>query len=242
MDTYDMIWTIGCIGLFLGILYGVQTTGIPTFSLLGTMGIVTIGILGAGVVILALIKAKQSTLSGAGLDWAGRAAKSKDVRDFDKKSRKGRGAFFRNRIRNKWQRWRGKSQAITKWEWPAGYQPKSFSENRLLTFVLLDYALRLDTLIAKWYMVKKIMREKMQQLNNDLGRFGFTELEEESGGKSFTRSALRQDIMVYRSGGISSDGRKISGWTTFDRVLLDAMNKATDLMFEIGRASCRERV
>ncbi|MBI2659956.1 hypothetical protein HYX07_02245 [Candidatus Woesearchaeota archaeon] len=232
MDTFDTVWAVVCVGVVVGILYGVQMTGIPTFALLGTMGAVTIAILGGGFVIFALIKAKQSTLSGAGLDWAGRTAKSRETRNFDKQSRRGHAAVLRNKIRDKWQKWRGKSQAITKWEWPTGYQPKSFSENRLLTFVLLDYALRLDTLIAKWYMIKKIMREKMQQLNNDLGRFGFTELEEESGGKSFTRSALRQDIMVYRSGGISSDGRKISGWASFDRVLLDEMNKATDLMFE----------
>lgn len=231
-----MIWAVGCVGLFLLILYGVQTTGIPTFSLLGTMGILTIAVLGGGIGLFALVSAKQSTLSGVGFDWAGRAAKSGETRNFDKQSRRGHAAWLRNKIRDRWQRLRGKSGVITKWEWPAGYQPKSFSDNRLLTFVLLDYALRLDTLIAKWYMIKKIMFEKMEQLNSDLGIFGFGE--QVTGirfGKPLTRSMLRQEIMSYRSGGVLADGSTISGWTSFDGELLDTMNKTTDLMFEAIR-------
>ncbi|MBI2542286.1 hypothetical protein HYV80_06260 [Candidatus Woesearchaeota archaeon] len=228
MDIYDMIWGIGC----LGILFAIQLTGIPTYGLVGTMSPYVMAVLGGGLVFALIYSAKQSTLSGFGFDAAGRAAKSKETRNFDRQSRKGRGAFVRNRIRDKWQKWKGKSETITKWEWEAGYQPKSFRENRLLTFVLLDYALRLDTLIAKWYAIKNDIQKKLQQLNKDLGRFGFAESLEETGKQPFTRSALRQDIRAYRSGGTTSEGKEISGWTSFDKVLLSTINKTTDLMFE----------
>lgn len=190
MDKFDLMWAIGC----LGILFAVQMTGIPTFTLLGTASAVTLGVFGAGIIIYGLISAKQSTLSGAGLDWVGRAAKSGDVKDFDRKLGSGHAARLRNKLLNRGQ-----------FEWPARYEPQSYEDNRLLTFVQQDYALRLNIFLSKWYIIKNVIGGeygKFAELNKELDRFGIP----------YTRSDLRREVKEFRSGTDSDAWAELYAW------------------------------
>lgn len=207
----EKIWKILIIvAANIAVAFGLRFGGIPgPMDLIPYVGPVLLGILGLGIVITILVNVSQEKLKEAGLDAIGRATKSKGIKDFDKKSGRGHLANLRNKLLNR-----------KKWEWPSGYEPKSFEDNRLLIFVLQDHALRLDTFLSKWYMMKNKFKSKFVNLNHQLERFGSPN----------TRSDLRREIKEYRSG--SAINKDISGWTSLDNEVIEVINETAKKMIE----------
>jgi len=115
-----------------------------------------------------------------------------------------------NELKVRFQNLLSKMGIISKWRIPAGREPTSLSENRILLFAMLDYALRLDIFNSKKILFDTSKQDTLQQFNEIQGRHP-------------DRRALRQEMVNFRSGR--------EGWTHFDRALLTALNMANDLIY-----------
>ena len=131
-----------------------------------------------------------------------------------------------NEFKTRVQRMVGQTGVLLKWDIPEGREPKSFTENRLLLFALLDYSLRLDIFNAKRYNFDYIVSKKMTGLWSSLNQH-------------YDRKRLRNEISAYRSG--QQIGTFAVGWARFDKELLNNMKELLDLMYKSIRLARENR-
>lgn len=193
--TRKIILALGIIAGVLGLNYGGGIVGIPNlFTYLPTISMVAAGILILGISIPVLASISQNSYAKAGLSKVGEMAKADQSIKLRRRFRKGYLTRLRNKSYAKIDAYLAKYQAISRWNKPEGYQPKSFEDNRVLLFAIMDYALRLDIFIAKWFSIKKTA-DKVGRLNNELGEWN-----------KVPRFDLQLEIRDLRSGSDSGKG------------------------------------
>ena len=123
-----------------------------------------------------------------------------------------------NEIKTRFQRQASQIGVALKWDIPEGREPKSFVENRLLLFALLDYSLRLDIFNVKRYNFDFIQKPKISMLWGPDGLVRY-----------YDRKLLRREIRDYRIG--EQIGTFATGWARFDRELLERIRRIVELMY-----------
>ncbi|MBI3034707.1 hypothetical protein HYY71_00145 [Candidatus Woesearchaeota archaeon] len=127
------------------------------------------------------------------------------------------------------QKHASKGDVLLKWNRAEGYEPKSFRDNRVLLFALMDYSLRLDIFHTKWYAFEKVIIPKMNVLSGKIAKYR-------------NKKQVRRQIRDFRSlepGDISTvrstprdEEIPSFGWTVFDKVIVQYMNRTLELMYD----------
>ena len=228
METRKILVILGIVATDVAFIIGLRFTGIPgPIDYLPQVGIGLVVVICIALVVGLLANVSQNKLRKAGLEKAGEFAKAEDSIKLRRKFRKGYLSRMRNKANAAFDSYLAKIEAITKWNLPEGYLPKSLEDNRILTFALMDYALRLDIFLAKFFVLSKKIQPKLSELNNALGEFNKT-----------PKADLRIEIRNLRSGSLEEDSRGVRpyGWAQFDAELLNSINRVSVLMFEALRA------
>lgn len=221
----NTILALAIVAAVLGVNYGLRLGGIPSLiDILPTISYFVAGAIALVGFIGIFGAISQSKLQKAGLSKVGEIAKADQSMKLRRRFRKGYLTRLRNKTNAMFDSYLAKIEAISKWNLPEGYQPKSFEDNRILTFALMDYALRLDIFITKYHTLNKKVQARISGLHNDLGEFN-----------KVPKIDLRNEIRDLRSGSESSDIHTY-GWAQFDAELLSALNRVTELMFKALRS------
>lgn len=184
-------------------------------------------------VILPIITWTQKTFKGLTLlkwpvqkawEWAGRFRKGPWSR-FKKKH----GRRVVDDFKSRTQKFASKGDVLLKWDRAEGYEPKSFLDNRVLLFALMDYSLRLDIFHTKWYAFDRLTIPKMNELSGKIAKYRNKKMVREQ--IAGFRSEEPKDISTVRS--TSGDEEIPSfGWVVFDKVIVQYMNRTLELMYD----------
>lgn len=234
--TKKILLILGIIAADVAFNFGLSYAGIPSaIDFMPLVGTGLLAILGVAFGIVAVASISQGKLQEAGLSKLGEAAKAEQSIKLRRRFRKGYLTRLRNKAYGKIDGYLAKIERISRWNAPEGYQLKSFEDNRVLVFAIMDYALRLDIFISKWFTLqsevtstKETIGQKINRLNGELGE-----------RNKIPKLELRSEIRDLRSGSIN--GNEKYGWAQFDKELIDAINRVTELMFEALKSGSKSR-
>lgn len=102
---------------------------------------------------------------------------------------------------------------------PEGREPQFFRENRLLFHAIANYTTRSEITYRYWSVVKQ-------------GSAIWKDLEEQV-SKFLDQKELRHDIIVYRSGGRTSNGEEVEGWNGINLQVVDLLNDILKIIARI---------